>query len=196
MFRIREVSLSGAFLATIALGLPPQATAQRSGVEIWSANCGRCHVIQPALRYSEKAWDDIGMHMTIYARLTSAEEKAVVEFLKSGAQRGASVEEGGRTARIASLSVQAATDYAKQCAACHGSKGDGRGPAATAFNPGPTDFTDPNSLKDLSDDDLVNSIMSGKNAMPAFGAILSSDEIRALAAYVRDFSARNRSSLP
>ena len=33
--------------------------------------------------------------------------------------------------------------YKAQCVACHGEKGDGKGPAAVAFTPGPRDFTDP-----------------------------------------------------
>ncbi len=37
------------------------------------------------------------------------------------------------------------TLYKANCAACHGEKGDGKGPAAVAFTPAPRDFTDPNA---------------------------------------------------
>ncbi len=33
--------------------------------------------------------------------------------------------------------------FKANCAACHGEKGDGKGPAAVAFTPAPRDFTDP-----------------------------------------------------
>jgi mono/diheme cytochrome c family protein len=197
MFRIHEASLGSALLAAIALGLPAQANAQRSGVEVWSANCGRCHIIQPAVRYSQKGWDDISMHMAITARLTSAEERAVTGFLKSGAQPVASSEVDGGTARVAAAApalAGAAEIYARQCAACHGSTGDGKGPAAAAFNPEPMDFTAPNALVNLSDDDLVKSITNGIRAMPAFGAVLSLDEVKALAAYLRTLSAKPASA--
>ena len=44
-------------------------------------------------RYDAKAWEDIGLHMTITARLTSDESTALIDFLKIGAPRVASLEE-------------------------------------------------------------------------------------------------------
>jgi len=204
MFKIREVSWSGALLATVALCIPTGATAQRSGVEVWSVNCGRCHAIQPALRYSAKSWDDIGMHMIITARLTSAEAQAVVDFLKSGAQRTTSPEEAAPTAPLTPLgarylvpdalpaqdSVGAAADFARQCAPCHGAKGDGKGTIAAGLNPRPPDFTDPESMKDRSDEDLLTSIAEGKGTMPSFKLVLNEDQIEALVAYIRALEAK------
>lgn len=66
---------------------PRMVHAQRSGVEIWAATCGNCHLTQPASRYTAKDWDSIGMHMVITARLTDAQGDAVIEFLKNGAMR-------------------------------------------------------------------------------------------------------------
>ena len=33
--------------------------------------------------------------------------------------------------------------YERDCVACHGAKGDGKGPAAVALKPAPSDFADP-----------------------------------------------------
>ena len=79
-------STVGVFLVVLSLALPSATRAQRSGVEIWEATCGRCHVIQPTDKYVAKDWRSIGIHMGIYARLTSAQREAVIAFLVSGAR--------------------------------------------------------------------------------------------------------------
>ena len=80
-------------LTVTAMALASPLERQRAGAESWGANCGRCHVIQPTNRYDAKAWEDIGLHMAITARLTSAEATAVIDFLKSAARRVAALEE-------------------------------------------------------------------------------------------------------
>lgn len=78
---------SGALMVALSLLLPVEAQAQqRSGVEIWEANCGRCHLLQPTNKYYPKDWRSVGMHMSITARLTSAQSEAVIAFLISGAR--------------------------------------------------------------------------------------------------------------
>jgi len=62
---------------------------QRSGVEIWEASCGRCHMLQPTNKYYPKDWRSVGMHMSITARLTSEQSEAVIAFLISGARTDA-----------------------------------------------------------------------------------------------------------
>jgi hypothetical protein len=83
--------LAGAGLLTVLVGiLPPGVQAQqRTGVEIWEANCGRCHVMQPVNKYDAKAWRSVGMHMAITARLTSAQRDAVIAFLIAGSRTAA-----------------------------------------------------------------------------------------------------------
>jgi nitrate/TMAO reductase-like tetraheme cytochrome c subunit len=54
-----------------------------SGQELWSMNCRRCHNIQPSTMYSEAQWDVIVHHMRVRANLTGADQRAIVEFLKS-----------------------------------------------------------------------------------------------------------------
>ena len=67
---------AGGLLVVLSLVLPSETLAQRSGVEIWAANCGRCHILQPTNKYNAKDWRSVGVHMGIYARLTSAEAEA------------------------------------------------------------------------------------------------------------------------
>jgi len=89
--------VAGGLLVAASLFLPSEARAQRSGVEIWEANCGRCHVIQPTNKYEAKDWRSVGMHMAITARLTSAQRDAVIAFLVSGARVDQSAQAPRRT---------------------------------------------------------------------------------------------------
>ena len=82
---IRGLAIGG-LLVALSLVLPSETRAQRSGVEIWEANCGRCHLLLPTNKYEAKDWRPIGVHMGIYARLTSAQRDAVIAFLISGAR--------------------------------------------------------------------------------------------------------------
>jgi len=82
----------GAAALAVALSLLFSAEVQaqqRSGVEIWEASCGRCHLLQPTNKYYPKDWRSVGTHMTITARLTSAQSEAVIAFLISGARTDA-----------------------------------------------------------------------------------------------------------
>ena len=54
-----------------------------SGEELWSNNCRRCHNIQPSTMYSDAQWDVIVHHMRVRANLTGADQRAILEFLKS-----------------------------------------------------------------------------------------------------------------
>jgi nitrate/TMAO reductase-like tetraheme cytochrome c subunit len=54
-----------------------------SGEELWSNNCVRCHNIRPPTMYSDAQWDVIIHHMRLRSNITGAEQRAIVEFLKS-----------------------------------------------------------------------------------------------------------------
>jgi hypothetical protein len=60
-----------------------RADMQLSGEELWTMNCQRCHNIRPATMYSNAQWDVIVHHMRVRANITGAEQRAIVEFLKS-----------------------------------------------------------------------------------------------------------------
>ena len=86
--------------------------------------------------------------------------------------------------------ADAAANYAKHCAACHGK--DGKGQTVQGKKSGAKDYTDPKVQASFSDSDAVKAIKEGvneggKDKMKAYGDKLSDEEIKALVAYVRDF---------
>lgn len=98
MTKNRRYLAGGALLLAIAglgwhgfAGPPPTRETQTSsdsdmplsGEQLWSMNCRRCHNIQPPTRYSDAQWEVIVHHMRIRANITGAEQRAIVEFLKS-----------------------------------------------------------------------------------------------------------------
>lgn len=82
--------------------------------------------------------------------------------------------------------------YLRECSACHGERGDGRGPAAPYLDPKPRDFSKAKfklrstpSGKPPTTDDVLRVIERGipGSSMPSF-AFLTADERRKVAAYV------------
>lgn len=86
--------------------------------------------------------------------------------------------------------------YGELCAACHGAKGAGDGPAATALKPPPAAFTDSAFQATRTDQQLTAIISGGKPPMPAFGQQLSAAQVKALVQYIRGFGkpSKRRSS--
>lgn len=80
--------------------------------------------------------------------------------------------------------------YAANCTACHGAAGDGKGPAAIALSPRPTDFTRPAWWATQQDADVAATIRVGRpgTSMTAF-ATLSDADVADLVAYLRTFPA-------
>ena len=82
--------------------------------------------------------------------------------------------------------------YMFYCAQCHGEKADGKGPNATEDLPtAPKNFLDPKNLPVFTDEQIVNTITKGGPAeklsfvMPAWGNMLSDEEIDILKKYLR-----------
>ncbi len=91
------------------------------------------------------------------------------------------------------------TIYETRCAVCHGIEGDGIGPGAEFLDPRPRDFRrgwykirTTTSGQLATDADLFKVIANGMpgTTMPAWGDVLSEDEIRAVASYIKTFSRR------
>jgi len=59
------------------------AISQKSGVELWSENCNRCHNIPSPINFKDAQWEKIGMHMKVRANLTEEETKKIIEFMQS-----------------------------------------------------------------------------------------------------------------
>ncbi|MEI6817179.1 MAG: cytochrome c [Bacteroidota bacterium] len=60
-----------------------ETLANKSGAQLWSENCIRCHNGPSPTEFTDVQWKTIGMHMQIRANLTSTEAKKIVEFLQS-----------------------------------------------------------------------------------------------------------------
>jgi mono/diheme cytochrome c family protein len=88
------------------------------------------------------------------------------------------------------LVTRGAQVYAANCFACHGGRGDGRGPWAPTLPVPARDFTDHGWMAGQSDGVLFTSIQRGVagTPMPAFTGRLSEADTWAVVAYLRGFS--------
>lgn len=76
--------------------------------------------------------------------------------------------------------------YQKYCQVCHGVEGDGDGIMTSLTGIMPMDHTNPNETSSLSNEEIVNSILDGKDRfMPAWRGILSQADVEALVSYIR-----------
>ena len=83
-----------------------------------------------------------------------------------------------------SLSAQAqdgSATYKSRCAMCHGADGTG---SSVGKKMGVPDLTSAEVQK-MSDAELTDIIINGKNKMPAYGKALEAAEIKGLVAYIR-----------
>ena len=141
--------------------------------------------------------------MRLVARLTADETEAVREFLVGAARAREGATAPTRStpdpvllastgAVLPGLADGACCDpavgralYQAQCVACHGKRGEGDGPAAAALNPRPPNLTDAARIGRLSDDSLAQIIAAGRETMPAFGKLLTADQVQEVVAYLR-----------
>jgi mono/diheme cytochrome c family protein len=89
---------------------------------------------------------------------------------------------------VALLAADAKTNWANNCAQCHGPDGKAGTKMGKMLNA--KDLTDPKVQAEFTDAKATQSIkegvkQNGKTTMKAFGGKLSDDEIKALVAYVR-----------
>ncbi len=57
--------------------------ADKSGAQLWSENCQRCHNTPAPTTFSDEQWKTVGMHMQTRALITTHERDKIVEFLQS-----------------------------------------------------------------------------------------------------------------
>ena len=87
--------------------------------------------------------------------------------------------------------------YFINCATCHGVKGNGNGPTASALDPKPRDHTDGNYMNKLTDQQLFDVVEKGGPAMnksvvmPNWGDKLTKEQIWDLVAYMRTLAKGN-----
>ena len=58
-----------------------QKVAAKTGVQLWSENCQRCHNTGSSTSFSHEQWVTIGMHMQTRAQITNNERDKIVAFL-------------------------------------------------------------------------------------------------------------------
>ncbi|MDO8433296.1 MAG: hypothetical protein Q7S58_12890 [Candidatus Binatus sp.] len=123
-----------------------------------------------------------------------------LHFIDDG--EAAAVHEG-RVIRVSSDGAIKITAEAKaeadlifddRCTACHGSNGDGKGPAAASMKPGPKDFRDVQWQKSVSDEKITKAIVSGGEAIGLSAGMPGNPDLEdrpgvvaALVAHIRSF---------
>lgn len=84
--------------------------------------------------------------------------------------------------------IDGAKIFATRCALCHGPSGHGDGVGAKGLNPQPRNFHDTAYMKTRTDAQLSEIIHKGKGVMPAWGKVLTDQQIAAVLAHVRTFA--------
>lgn len=86
MKRNTIILIAGA-VVTMAAFITSCVTAKvsdKSGTELWSENCQRCHNTPPSSAFTNTQWGVINNHMRQRAMLTEDEYKKINEFMQQG----------------------------------------------------------------------------------------------------------------
>lgn len=78
--------------------------------------------------------------------------------------------------------------WSYDCALCHGEKGDGKGDVADSMKLTLKDYTKPDSLKDVTDAQMYETILKGKGQMPGEEGRAKPDDIWNLIIYIRSMA--------
>ena len=80
---ITTLCVVGAFSFVITNGCKvPESIANKSGSQLWSENCNRCHNAPPSSSYTNNQWEAATEHMRQKALLTDKEVEKITSFLK------------------------------------------------------------------------------------------------------------------
>ena len=82
-FVVLLVLLSSAIL--ISSCTVSQKVQNKTGIQLWGENCGRCHNAPGPGEFSAGNWEIIGRHMRIRTNITQDEEKKIIDYLKTTA---------------------------------------------------------------------------------------------------------------
>jgi mono/diheme cytochrome c family protein len=77
--------------------------------------------------------------------------------------------------------------WTMDCEMCQGKGGDGKGDTAKEMKLAMMDFTNPETLKDRTEGELIYIIKNGHNDMPAEGPRVKTEEVWDVVNYVRSF---------
>lgn len=56
----------------------------KSGSQLWSENCQRCHNTPPSSAFTNTQWEIVNTHMKQRAMLTDEEYKKILDFMQQG----------------------------------------------------------------------------------------------------------------
>lgn len=74
-----------ASLISIGSCAPSQKVQDKTGIQLWGENCGRCHNAPGPGEFSAANWEIVGRHMRVRTNITETEEKKIIEYLKTTA---------------------------------------------------------------------------------------------------------------
>jgi len=111
------------------------------------------------------------------SQLNQAEIEAVVDYVRDNFMMASSLADSSRGRAV----------YSKNCAVCHGEKGDGKSRAQGSLIPPPRDFTSAASRVELSAQRMITSVTYGRTdtAMAGFKTQLSKEDISAVVDYIQ-----------
>lgn len=81
------IIISAAVLLTIGISILSCVSTKvtdKSGTQLWSENCQRCHNTPPSSAFTNTQWEVINTHMRQRAMLTADEYKKITEFMQQG----------------------------------------------------------------------------------------------------------------
>lgn len=81
------IIISIAALLTIGISIVSCVSTKitdKSGTQLWSENCQRCHNTPPSSAFTNTQWEVINTHMRQRAMLTEDEIKKITEFMQAG----------------------------------------------------------------------------------------------------------------
>lgn len=61
----------------------PTTVAEKSGAQLWTDNCMRCHNLRGPETLSPSQWEVVVYHMRMRANLTGQEARKITDFLKA-----------------------------------------------------------------------------------------------------------------
>lgn len=84
--------------------------------------------------------------------------------------------------------------FQRTCSGCHGA--DGRGVQRLGLLERPRDLTNPAFHAEVTDEQLLRVIRTGKKQMPAFGGLIADQDLRNVVAFIRTLPPGARSPKP
>ncbi len=136
-------------------------------------------------------------------KLTTEEIASIVDYIRTTFMRASETPKPATTlsATTSSATTNAAVPavvhtaqnqrgqklFKKNCASCHGDKGNTAVWARSGLNPAPRDFTSAQAKSELTRERMIHSVTNGRpgTAMMAFTTRLSKDDVEAVVSYIR-----------